>query len=145
MFYFTYLFYPFLGTTDHLVEFQSLVYRFVKPTGNGRSEKSDDGNLYAITYEKGVGLEVWLPVFFLYHIGTQDRTAYFTNPFVIDCMSWFYIVVSYCLGIVPHIVYHSCSNVLICSHHIVGPVTGGLSLQDVTIVNQQQVLAILIA
>ena len=48
------------------------------------------------------------------------------------------------LGIILHVVDHPCGQILIFGHHIVGPVHTGLSLQDITVVDEQQVVAALL-
>ena len=60
-------------------------------------------------------------------------------------MPCLHIVVADSLGIVFHVVDDFCGNVFFVLGNIVRPITGWLSLKDITIVNEQDVFTILLA
>ena len=57
-------------------------------------------------------------------------------------MAWLDIMVTYSLCIVLHVVDDRSGKVLIFWHHIVRPIDAGLSLQNIAVVDQQQMVAI---
>ena len=144
---------PFSGAAGHLLKFYALPDRFVQPVGDSGCQHTDDADLHAVDVVSGVGLQtgidaLWIGravlVGFLDNVRTQQRTAHLTDPFVVDLMAGFYIVIAHGLSIVFHIVDHRGSQVLVLRHHVVRPVHTGLPLQDIAVVDQQQVFAILL-
>ena len=60
-------------------------------------------------------------------------------------MAWFDIVVANGLCVVLHIIDDRSCEILILRHHVIRPVDARLALKDVTIINQQEVVAILLS
>ena len=54
-------------------------------------------------------------------------------------------MVAYGLGVIPHVVDDACCQILVLGHHEIRPVDARLTLQDVAVVYQQQVVAVLLA
>ena len=52
-------------------------------------------------------------------------------------------MIAYGLSVVAHIVDDRSGEVLVGGHHVVRPIDAGLTLQDVTVVDEQQVVAVL--
>ena len=147
------VFHPFTGTTDHLLKLDTFPDRLVQPVWNGRGKHTDHTDLHAVFHMYGVGLQTGIDALgislsvltFLFHdVGTQQRTTHLTDPLVIHLVTRLYIVVAYGLGIILHVVDHSCGQILVFGHHIIGPIHTGLSLQDITVINEQQVVAALL-
>ena len=101
--------------------------------------------MYGVGLQTGIdALRISLTVFaFLFHdVGTQQRTVHLANPLVIHLVTRLYIMVAYGLGIILHVVDDTCSQILILWHHEVGPIHTGLALKYVTIIYEQQVIAV---
>ena len=142
---------PFLRTGGHLFELDTLPHVFCQPIWDSRGDHTDDSNLHSVNIMDGVGLQTVVDTgrtsgtvltgsTTFYNVRSEQRTAHLTNPFVVDLMARLYVVVSYSLGIVLHIVDDRCCKVLADRHHIVRPVDAGLPLQDVAVVDKQQVI-----
>ena len=144
------VFHPFLGTTGHLLKFHTFPHIVCQPVGNGRCEHADDSNLHAVDVMDGVGLKACVDIIGMgrtvgtgfHNIRTKQRTAHLTNPFVVNFMSRLDVVVAYGLSIVLHVVDDRGGKVLVLRHHIVRPVDAGLSLQNIAVVDQQEVITI---
>ena len=147
------VFHPFLGTRHHFLKLHALPDALVEPVGNGGREHADDHNLHPFDIVDGVGLYVAVSPEWpgttrgtRYHnVGSKQRAAHLAYPFVIHFVAWLNVVVAHGLGVVFHVVDDACGQVLVLGHDIVGPVDTGLPLQYVTVVDEQQVVAVLLA
>ena len=148
------IFHPFAGTRRHLFKLDTLPYRLVQPTGNGRGQQTDDAYLDAALVVDGVGLQTVVDVrriggsvlvTFFHHVGSHQRTAHLANPLVVHLVTRFQIVVAKGLDVVFHVVDDAGRQIDLVRCNKVRPVDTRLSLHDVAIVYQQQVVAILLA
>ena len=143
------VFHPFPGTAGHLLKLHALPHILRQPVGNGGCEHTDDGYLHTVDDMDGVGVYAIVDVLGMsrsvgsgfHDVRTEQRTAHLTDPFVVDLMAGLDVVIAHRLGIVLHVVDDRCGEVLVFWHHVVRPVDAGLSLQDVTVVYQQQVVS----
>ena len=136
---------PLLGTAYHFLKLQPFPYRLVQPVGDGWRQHTDDGNLHAFAVEHGVGVDVGQAGCRADDVGPQRWAAHLANPLVVDLMARLDVVVADGLAVVLHVVHHLGSYVLLARCHEVRPVACGLSLQYVAVVNQQQLVAVLLA
>ena len=145
---------PFLGAAYHLLKLHALPYRLVQPVGDSGRQHADHADLHPVLIVHGVGLYPRIDVLriglavlgaLLHDVRTEQRTAYLSDPLVIHLVARLDIVVAHGLCVVAHIVDHAGREVLVVGHHVVRPVHAGLSLHDVAVVDQQQVVAILCA
>ena len=145
---------PLTGTLGHFLELHALPHLAIQPLWYGGRQHTDDADFYTVTYVDGVGLQARIDVFvpgravlrtLLDDVGTQQGASHLSDPFVVDLVAWFDIMVAYGFGIVLHIVDHTCRQVLVFRHDVVRPVDAGLSLQDVAVVNEQQPVAIILS
>ena len=83
-------------------------------------------------------------VFLFNDVGAQQWTANLANPLVVNLVTRLDVVITYGFGIVFHVVDNRSCDVLVFRHHIVRPIYARLTLQDVAIIYQQEmILAIL--
>ena len=122
MFHLFNIFHPLACRLDHLLKCQSFPQTLVQPQGDGGCEQAQYGNLHAVTHDDGVGEHVGTSCLGVNDIGTQHRTLHILNPFVIDGMSCFHIVVAEGLCVVVHVVDYLCRNVGFVAGHVVRPV-----------------------
>ena len=148
------VFHPFAGTCRHLLELHTLPYLLVQPTGNGRCQHAYDAYLHTVSDKGSVGLQVAVDVpwhslvrlaALLYDVGAQQRTAYLAHPLVVHLMARLHVVVANGFNIIFHVVDDAGSQIHLVRRYEVRPVHAGLSLHNVAIVYQQQVLPILLA
>ena len=146
---------PFLGAAYHLLKLETFPDGFVQPVRDGWCQHTDDTDLHTVLVMNRVGVNTCIDMFWLCYlsvlvfllddVSTQQRTTNLTDPFVIDLVSWFDIMVANGLSVILHVVDDGGSQILVLRHHIIRPVDTWLSLKDITIVNQQQVVAILLS
>ena len=107
------IFHPFFCAAGHLLKLHTFPDRLVQPIGNSGCQHADDADLHTVDVVSGVGLQSCIDtlgiglailVFLLYDVGSQQRTAHLADPFVVDLMSGFDVVIAYGLSIVFHIV-----------------------------------------
>ena len=143
---------PFPGTAYHLLKLDSLPYRLVQPVRDSGCQHSDHADLHPVLIVHGVRLQSRIDVLgvglavlgALFHdVRTEQRAAHLSDPLVIHLVAWLNVVVAHRLRVVAHIVDHAGREVLVVGHHVVRPIHAGLSLHDVAVVYQQQVVAIL--
>ena len=136
---------PLLGTADHLLKLQPLPQRLVQPVGDGRRQHADNAYLDALAVENGVGLHVGILGLAVNDVGAEGWTSHFANPLVVHLVARLDVVVTHRLCVEVHVVDDAGGYVLPLGHDEVRPVAGWLSLQNVAIVNEQQVLAVFAA
>ena len=145
LFVFLNILHPFLGAADHLFELDTFPYGPVKPVWDGGSDHAEDNNLRTSNIMNGVGVQTGINVFgigltvrmfFFDDIGAQQWTTYLTNPFVVDLMAWLNVVVSHRFSVILHVVDDLCCQVLILWHHVIRPIDTGLTLQNISVVDE---------
>ena len=124
--------------------------------GNGWREHTEDDDLHTFDIVNGVGLQTavnscrtavqqrGIGLVLPDDVGPQKRAPHLTYPLVVDLMPGLYVVVSDGLGIVLHVVHNRCGKVLVLRHDVVRPVDTRLALQNVAVVDEQQVVAVLL-
>ena len=145
LFILLHILHPIFGRGYHLVESQSAPQRFAQPVGNCRRHHTDDHHLYAVAIENGEWCHVGRSCGLVNDVGSQHGTVYVANPFVVNIMPRFHIVIAEGLCIVLHVVDDFGSDVLAVGLDIIGIVAHGLSLQDVAVVEQDDILAVFLA
>ena len=78
-------------------------------------------------------------------VSSQDRAFYLFNPLIIYGMPRFDVVVAHRLRIILHVVHHRCGQVGHGGLNEIAIITRGLTLKNVAVVEQDNVLAILLA
>ena len=146
---------PLFGASGHLFELQTFPDGLVEPVGDSWGKHADYYYLYAILIVNRVGLKSCVDVLraccsililLLYDVGTKQWASNLTNPLVVYFMTRFNVVIAHSFGIILHIIDDRSCYILIFRHHIVRPVYTWLTLQNVAIVNQQEVVvAVLLA
>ena len=136
---------PLARALHHVVEAQSLPQLFTQPARNGIGKHADDSYAHPASLDDGIRLEIGLLCACVDDICAQHGAACLANPFVIHAMSRLDVVVAYGLGIIAHIVDHLGGHIGYFGLHIVAIVAGGLSLQDVSRIEQNQTVSILLS
>ena len=113
----------------------------MQPVGDGWCQQPQHGYAHALTLQHQVRLHVWLARLRVDDVGSEDRTMEVFQPFVIDGVARLHIMIAEQLCIIFQIVDDLCCYIGRIGLHEVRIVAGGLSLQDVAIVQQYQVLA----
>ena len=133
---------PIPCTCSHLLESQAAPDGFVQPVGDGRGNHTQDGNLHTLTFQDGIRSHIRLIGFGVNDIGSQHRTFHLTDPFVIDGMSCLHIMVAEGLCVIPHVVDDRSCDVGFVRLDAIIVIADGLTLKDVTVVDEDDVLAI---
>ena len=136
-------FHPALGCRHHLVETQPAPDVLRQPVGNGGGEHAEDSNAASVALDDGVRLQIRRARGCVDDVGTEHGTFDGSDPFVVDPVPGFHIVVADRLRVIAEIVDDLCGDVRLCGVDEIGVVAHGLSLEDVAVVEEQHVLAIL--
>ena len=136
---------PLARRAHHLLEAKPAPQVLAQPVGDGGREQADDGDARAATLQDGVGLEVGLVGLGVDDVGAQDGAVGGAHPFVVDPMARLHVVVANGLRVIAEVVDDLCRDVGAGRVHIVGIIVYGLALEDVAIVEQDDVLAMLAA
>ena len=136
---------PLARRAHHLLEAKPAPQVLAQPVGDGGREQADDCDARAATLQDGVGLEVGLVGLGVDDVGAQDGAVGGAHPFVVDPMARLHVVVANGLRVIAEVVDDLCRDVGAGRVHIVGIIVYGLALEDVAIVEQDDVLAMLAA
>ena len=142
---FTQDFHPFAGARNHLFETHARPQVLVQPVGNGGCQHAEDGDAHALALQHQVGLDVGLAAFQVDDVRTEDGAVQFLDPLVVHLVADLDVVVAEGLGVVLQVVHHLGSDVGLVGGHEVGVVAGGLALQDVAVLKENQPVAHLLA
>jgi hypothetical protein len=127
---------------EHVVESQSAPQPLRQPIGYGGCYQSEDADFHAVALDNGIRFEIGFPGGKVDDVGPQRGAVQLGNPFVIDLVPGLHVVVADALRVVSQIVYHLGPDVVTERVEIVGVVRNRLSLQDVTVLEQDEVLAV---
>ena len=133
---------PFAGACYHFFEAESFPQVLMQPVRDGGCEHSQYGNLYTVTLEYGVRSHIRLACLDVNDIGTQRGTVQVFYPFVVNGMPCLYVMIAKGLGVVLQVVDDCCGDIGLVRLDIVGVVASGLSLKDIAVIHQNQVLPI---
>ena len=128
----------------HVVEAQSLPQVGAEPHGDGGGYHAENGHAHAVALEDGVGLEVRLAGGGVDDVGTEHGIAAVGGPAVEDAAAGLHVVVAHVACHAAHEVEHVGGNVYRRGVDEVVVVCRRLSLQDVAVVDQEEVVAILL-
>ena len=136
---------PALRTGHHLFETHTRPEVLVQPVGNGGSQHAENSYAYALAFNDNIWLDIGFAALQVDDVRTDDGTVKFLNPFVVNLMSNLHVVVAESLGVVFHVIDDLSGNIGFVGGHEIGVVAGGLTLQDVTILKENQPIAHLLA
>ena len=131
---------PFASRLLDVVESESSPQVFRQPCRDCRRKKTNYRHLHAVAVENRVGWKIRFSRSRVDNVCAENRKIALADPTVVDRMASLHVVVSHVTRIVAQIVHHrrrhkGCSRV----EEIV-VVYGRLSLQNVAVVEQQQVV-----
>ena len=133
---------PFPGTGHHVLEMETAPEILCQPVRNGWSQQAEHGNLHTLAVQDDVRLDVRLASLGVDDVGSQNRAVQLLDPFVVNRMTGLNIMVTERLCIILHIVDHIRSHVASLGVHIIIIVAGGLSLQNVAILQEDNIVLI---
>ena len=136
------VFHPFLGTRHHVLEAQSAPKVLCQPVGDGWGQHAEHCHLHALTLQDDVRFHVRLAGLRFDDVGTEHRTVEFLDPFVVNGMSRFNIVITKGLCVILQVVDHICRHVAFVGGDVVVIVASWLTLQDVAVLQQDQVVLV---
>ena len=143
--FFTDNLHPFARRLLHIVETQSFPQIFGEPCRDGRGNHSQYYDLHAITLQHFIWSQMGLSRRRIYDVGPQYREVTSRDPTVENGTPRFHIMVTHVAGIILHIVHHFRAKMGRYRIYIIIVIGSGLSLQDITVIQQYQILFILFA
>ena len=114
---------------------------FVQPVRNSRCCHTDYGYPHSFSFDDSIWFKVRSACSGTDDIGCKEWGVKFFVEFVVDQMTCFYVVVSYCYAVILHIVIYGSSKIGLFRIDEVGEIECRLPLQNVTRVNEQEVPA----
>ena len=136
---------PFACRLFHIVETQPFPQIFRKPCRDGRSNHTQYHNLHAITFQHLIRSQMGLSRRRINDVGTQHREVTSGYPTVEHGTPRFHIMVSHIAGIIFHIIHHFRTKMRRHRIYIIIVIGSRLPLQNITIIQQYQILFILFA
>ena len=133
---------PLAGGLFHVVKTKSPPQILGEPHRNGGRYHAENGNLHSVALQHLVGPEVGFARSGIDDVGAQHRSTAVARPTVENGTSRLYIVVAHIGGIIAHEVQHIGGYVERYRVDVVIVIGGGLALQDVAVVQQNQVVLI---
>ena len=112
---------------------------FLQPVGNGWSKHAENGNPHPLSFHYGVRFQIRFAGIVVYYIGSEYGAIDFFDPFVIDLVSGFDIMIADGLCVILHVVYGMYGSIRYFRVGVVAVEAGGLSLQYVSVVEQHNV------
>ena len=135
----------FAGCLFHIVEAQAFPQVLGEPGWDAWGNHAQYSYLDAIALKNLIGLEMGLARSCFDDVGTQYREVAVVGPTVEHRTAHLHIVVAHVASIVAHEAQHFACQVARLLVDVVIVVGRGLSLQDIAVVEQQHVVAILLA
>ena len=145
LFFLSYNVNPFSSRLCHIFEMESAPQFLMQPIGYGRSNHTYNSYLHSLTLNDSIGLDIRLPRGIINDIGTYHRTIQFAYPLVIHGMSRFDIMIAHCLGVVSKPVHNLSCRIRQFGFNEIGVVACRLTLKNVSVLKQNDILAILFA
>ena len=136
---------PFACRCDDVEECHALPQRFVEPIRDCRGEHSYEGYARSVDFANGIRLETGPQCGCVDDVGRKDFAVDLAHVFVVNGTACLDVVVAYRLNVVAHVVQYLGGYVGQRRVYVVGVVAGGLSLQHIAAVDEQQSPAILLA
>ena len=133
------MFHPFSCRLGHLFKVHAAPQLFLQPVWYGRSKHAEHGNPHSLAFHDGVWRQVRLVSGVVYNVGSEYRAVDLLYPFVVNLVSGFHVMVANGLCVILHVVYGMCSRIWYSRVGIVAVEAGGLSLQNIPVVEQHDV------
>ena len=136
------LFHPVLGRSHHVLKAETAPEVFCQPVRDGRSNHAEDGNLHTLAVEDDIRFHVRSLGFGVDDVGTDHRTVEFLDPLVVNRMTGLNVVITKGLCVILQVVDHICRHVAFVGGDVVVIVASWLTLQDVAVLQQDQVVLV---
>ena len=143
--FFTDNLHPFACRLFHIIETQSFPQIFREPCRDGRGNHSQYHDLHALTFQHFVRSQMGLSRRCIYDVGTQHWEVTSGDPTVENGTSRFHVMVTHVAGIILHIIHHFRAKMGRHRIYIIIVIGSGLSLQNIAVIQQYQILLILFA
>ena len=145
MLFLAYHLYPLAGTAFQILKTKSAPQAFRQPCRDGRCNHSEYGNAYTVALQNLVRFEVRLTRIRTDNIRPQHRESTIGHPTVVHSMSCFHIMISHIGHIITHEIHHVGRNMFGNRVNIVIVISNRLSLQNISVIYQNHIIAILLA
>ena len=136
------LLHPVLGRSYHVLKAETAPEVFCQPVRDGRSNHAQDGNLHTLAVEDDIRFHVRSLGLGVDDIGTDHRTVEFLDPLVVNRMTGLNVVITKGLCVILQVVYHICCHVSFLRSDIIIIVAGRLSLQDISVFQQDEIILV---
>ena len=136
------MFHPFAGAGHHVLEMETAPEILCQPVRNSWSQHAEHGNLHTLAVQDNVWLDIRLASLSINDVGAQNWAVQLLDPLVVDCMAGLYIVITERLCIIFHVVDYIRSHVACLGVHIIIIIAGRLSLQNVSIFQEDYIVLI---
>ena len=129
----------------HIVKAQAFPQVFGQPHRDSGCYHAENHNLYTVAFKRHVGREMILTRSRINDVGSQHRGVAIACPTIENGTSGLHIVVAHIAGIIAHVVQHFGRQMRRHSINVVVVISRRLPLQNITVVQQNQVVFIRLA
>ena len=134
---------PFASRLLHIVKTKPSPQIFRKPGRNGRCNHPQNDGLHPVPFQHFIRRKMRFPRRRINDIGSQYRKVTGSNPTVEYSTSSFHIMIPHIARIIFHIIHHLGTKMRRHGIYIIIVISGRLSLQNIPIIQQYQIIFIL--